>query len=569
MTSRHSLAQSPANRFSLLASRFSKAALLGAAIALAAPAGRAQDVSNIGLSQEVENSRFTTGGLISSNAVYVRCGPGDNYYPTQKLDKGAKVKVVGAKFDWLKIEPPEGSFCYVAKLYVDRHGDGKVGRVNKDSINVRAGSQLSALKIGILCELHQGEEVEILGDEQEYFKIKPPAGAYLYVNKRFVDPDPEAKPEAQASKPDTQKPIEVAKADAPGAPGPKPGPDPANPGETIDLDGGNNTPPTKPEPDPQPEKAKPDDTATPGTNPPVETPKTDTPITESPKTDTPITESPKTDTPITESPRTDEPKTTRTTPDTTSPPLTRTPKTSAKPPAADQTEAPPKPAATQAAKPSEKTPADWTPEQAESEFDKAEAEYFATRNQGVNEQPLESLIQRYEALSRTDKIPESMRRVAEARLPGLQARATAKSEIARLRSSEETLRQKQMALKAEQEELTRRIAERTIQVFTAVGTLQTSSLQQGQGTLYRITDPATGRTVCYLRSNDNKKVVEHLGQFVGIKGQITDDPRLGARVVIPTDFAAIDPAKVHTTITAQIIPPSLIPREASTDPNAQ
>jgi hypothetical protein len=289
--------------------------------------------------------------------------------------------------------------------------------------------------------------------------------------------------------------------------------------------------------------------------------------TETPKTDTPITESPKTDTPITESPKTEEPRTAKTNPET--PPLSRDPKGSAPPveqPA--DTGAKPAPAATQASKP-KFNPDAWTPEQAESEFDKAETEYFATRNQSVNEQPLESMIERYEALARTDKLPESMRRVAEARLPGLQARATAKAEIARLRSSEETLRQKQMALKAEQEELQRRIAERTIQVFTAVGTLQTSSLQQGQGTLYRITDPATGRTVCYLRSNDNKKVVEHLGQFVGIKGQLTDDPRLGARVVLPTDMTTIDPAKVHTTITAQIIPPSLIPREASTDPNAQ
>src|SRR3954468_19297585 len=156
--------------------------------------------------KEVENSKFSTSGVIISNAVFIRCGPGENYYPTMKLDKGVKVKVVGAKFDWLKVTPPDGSFCYVARLYVDRHGDGSVGRVNKDSINVRAGSTLSALKIGILCELSQGEEVEILGEEQEYFKIKPPAKAYLYINKKFVEPDPEAKPEVQVAKVDNSRP---------------------------------------------------------------------------------------------------------------------------------------------------------------------------------------------------------------------------------------------------------------------------------------------------------------------------------------------------------------------------
>src|SRR5207248_6097358 len=103
--------------------------------------------------------------------------------------------------------PPDGSFCYVARLYVDRRGDGSVGRVNKDSINVRAGSNLSALKIGILCELNQGEDVEILGEEQEYFRIKPPARAYLYINKKFVEPDPDAKPVVQVAKADPPKDV--------------------------------------------------------------------------------------------------------------------------------------------------------------------------------------------------------------------------------------------------------------------------------------------------------------------------------------------------------------------------
>src|SRR5438445_231758 len=40
--------------------------------------------------KDVENSKFSTSGLIVSNAVFVRCGPGENYYPTMKLDKGAK-----------------------------------------------------------------------------------------------------------------------------------------------------------------------------------------------------------------------------------------------------------------------------------------------------------------------------------------------------------------------------------------------------------------------------------------------------------------------------------------------
>ena len=73
-------------------------------------------------------------------------------------------------------------------------------------------------------------------------------------------------------------------------------------------------------------------------------------------------------------------------------------------------------------------------------------------------------------------------------------------------------------------------------------------------------DPATGRTVCYLRSND-AKTITLVGQFVGIKGALQEEQRLGARVITPTDITPCDPGKVHQTITAQIIPPSLMPKE--------
>ena len=37
--------------------------------------------------------------IVNANAVYVRAGPAESYYPTMKLDKGTKVKAVGMKLD--------------------------------------------------------------------------------------------------------------------------------------------------------------------------------------------------------------------------------------------------------------------------------------------------------------------------------------------------------------------------------------------------------------------------------------------------------------------------------------
>src|SRR3954468_11900318 len=119
---------------------------------------------------EIENAKNSAVGTINADAVYVRSGAGDNYYPTMKVNTGTQVTVVGVKFDWLKCLPPEGSFCYVAKVYVDKAA-GDTGTINKDDVNVRAGSSLNAMKTTVQGKLTQGQSVKILGEQDEYYKI--------------------------------------------------------------------------------------------------------------------------------------------------------------------------------------------------------------------------------------------------------------------------------------------------------------------------------------------------------------------------------------------------------------
>ena len=100
-----------------------------------------------------------------------------------------------------------------------------------------------------------------------------------------------------------------------------------------------------------------------------------------------------------------------------------------------------------------------------------------------------------------------------------------------------------------------------MKIYTAVGTLRTSSLQQGGQIMYRLTDPATGRTVCYLRSDD-PKYGQLLGQFIGVTGQIANEPGLNLKVITATEFAKADPNELYRGIAAQIVPPSLLPNAA-------
>jgi len=134
---------------------------------------------------EIANAKSSAIGEINADGVYVRSGAGDNYYPTTKLSTGAQLTIVGVKYDWLKCLPPQGSFCYVAKAFVDK-GAGDVGTVNRDDVNVRAGSDLNTLKTTVQGKLSSGQQVKILGEQDEYYKIAPPPDAFVFVKKDFV-----------------------------------------------------------------------------------------------------------------------------------------------------------------------------------------------------------------------------------------------------------------------------------------------------------------------------------------------------------------------------------------------
>ncbi|HEY7116730.1 MAG TPA: hypothetical protein VH475_09095, partial [Tepidisphaeraceae bacterium] len=254
----------------------------------------------------------------------------------------------------------------------------------------------------------------------------------------------------------------------------------------------------------------------------------------------------------------------------TNPQPAETPKTDSAAVVADPVKAPAPKVEAPAPKPAAPTfEIPQTTEAAENAFDKADAAYLAAKDQALDQQPLDTIIQQFEAVTKSDALPESLRRIAEARLITVKARKTAQAELFQVRQNQEDLKKKQLSLEAEQQELQKRITENTVKVYQAVGTLQPSSLQRGQGTIYRVTDPATGRTVCYMRTQD-PATIKLIGQFVGIKGQFSEDARLGAKVLAPTEVTPCDPGRVHQTITAQIIPPSLMPREpaaqAATDP---
>lgn len=400
-----------------------------------------QDVS----SPEVANEKFQLAGEINAKNVYVRSGASENFYPTMMLDKGVKITAVGEKFEWLKIMPPEGSFSYVAKVYVERRGNGSIGRVTKPDVLIRAGSTLNAMKTAVQTKLDENTDVTIIGEQDEYFKIKPPKDAYVYVKKEFVTLKAVEKDAAGALVDNTKR----------STPAPAPA-DPAAQGDT-------------------------------GTQAAV-----------------PTTQS------------------------------------------TDEAMAP----ATQPASAA-----------AELAFDQVEGEFLTVSKQPLEQQPVADLLGRYRELKKNNDLPASMRRIAEHREHTLQIRSEALAELLKAKKSDEEAQQRTLAMKAERDELEQRIKQQEIHLYTAIGTLRTSSLQAGKDVLYRLTDPATGRTLVYVRSD--AKLAQMIGQFVGVRGQLTTDSQMNIKVIAPKSVEAVEAAQVPAKVTAQIMPASMMPKASS------
>lgn len=151
-------------------------------------------------------------GLLNGNNVYVRSGPGEQAYVCNRISVPDKVTVVGKTGDWLKILPPTGCFSVVSKAFVQLDPTGKVGTMTGDNVFCRAAGDLrSSQFFAVQRRLRKGEQVQILGEIAEYYKIAPPSDVYFFISSHYIHPESgsippefasaEAAPEMAASQP--------------------------------------------------------------------------------------------------------------------------------------------------------------------------------------------------------------------------------------------------------------------------------------------------------------------------------------------------------------------------------
>jgi hypothetical protein len=129
---------------------------------------------------------------VTGDNVYIRSGPGTNYYDCAKLNEGDRVEVVSTQFSWSRIVPPAGSFSWISMQYVNIDPNNPaIGIVSGDNVRVYAGSETvkPLYSTTLQLKLNRGDKVRLLGEgEDNYYQIASPAGAYLWVSTQYTKP---------------------------------------------------------------------------------------------------------------------------------------------------------------------------------------------------------------------------------------------------------------------------------------------------------------------------------------------------------------------------------------------
>lgn len=127
---------------------------------------------------------------ITGNDIYIRSGAGTNYYTCGKLNKGDTVMVVEIQYNWSRIVPPDGCFSLISTQYVVVDPNNPTaGIVNGDNVRVYAGSDSvkPLYSTTLQLKLNRSDKVKLLGEEKDnYYKIVPPAGAYVWVSTQYT-----------------------------------------------------------------------------------------------------------------------------------------------------------------------------------------------------------------------------------------------------------------------------------------------------------------------------------------------------------------------------------------------
>lgn len=139
---------------------------------------------------------------ISTNNMNVRTGPGLSYQVVTKVQKGDHFSLLMEEGDWYQIDLGSGEKGWVANWLVDKSQNrspsktiATSGTIQTNNLRVRSGPGTSFSVIG---SLNKGETVQILNQDENWYKIKGPFGNG-WVSKEYVQSTSEGVPNSVPS----------------------------------------------------------------------------------------------------------------------------------------------------------------------------------------------------------------------------------------------------------------------------------------------------------------------------------------------------------------------------------
>ncbi|HLA85019.1 MAG TPA: hypothetical protein VJL29_09505 [Thermoguttaceae bacterium] len=164
---------------------------------------------------------FPYKAYITADDVYIRSGPGKDYYPTDKTKSGQLVEVY--RHDpggWCAIRPPQRSYTWVATRYLEPAGR-RLARITSPEVAARVGSRFSDIRDVVQVRLHQDEVVELydgrLREDREWTRISPPSGEFRWIHSKYLDPQFPLEGVRKNGPPDDDSPDATNPADGPSA----------------------------------------------------------------------------------------------------------------------------------------------------------------------------------------------------------------------------------------------------------------------------------------------------------------------------------------------------------------
>ena len=155
---------------------------------------------------------------VTADYTYLRAGPGDDFYPTERLAAGATVEVWALDpSGYVAVRPVDGSFSWLRACDVDAVsviGDAAtvpasgrgVGVIVTNGAVSRVGSQLNDLRHVAQVGLEAGERVQVIDEVRIatgrhaglWVRIEPPAGEFRWARLADLQTPPGIVPPAPA-----------------------------------------------------------------------------------------------------------------------------------------------------------------------------------------------------------------------------------------------------------------------------------------------------------------------------------------------------------------------------------